>query len=508
MKQLNIFLAFCALLFTASSAVSQRYVSQIFDEVQVTQGVIYGQNASIINLLDQDTTNDAHPLKHPLVMDIYKPVGDSETARPVVLYFHTGNFLPFPLNQVTGGLRTDSTAVEICTRLAKMGYVAASVDYRLGWNPYDPDELIRRWFLINAAYRGVQDARTAIRFFKKTAAVDNNPHGIDPAKIAIWGQGTGGYITLNTVALDNYSKTLIPKFLLPGPVPMVIEQINGNVEGTSVGQVPPIGYPVFTPGDTLCHINHEGYSSSFQLAVNMGGACGDSSWVDPGQPPLISFHVPTDSFAPYKEGIVRVPGTPFNVVQVQGSYLVQKLMNEFGNNDVFANTTWTDAYTSAANSRNDGYEGLYPFTPTDPGNSSPWDFYAASNPNATEPPNPVSARLYIDSIMNYFAPRACLALGLGCDLGGFTDTKEELNTNSIGLVCSPNPGVDYISFETLFEHPIEAVYIFDINGRLVKANADIGQNQFTLQRNSLPSGSYFAKLVFKNGFVTQQIMFR
>ncbi|GIV31176.1 MAG: hypothetical protein KatS3mg029_0527 [Saprospiraceae bacterium] len=158
-------------------------------------------------------------LVHPLVMDVYEPVGDTETDRPLVIYFHTGSFLPFPQNGITGGKKDDSTAVEICKRLARMGYVAASADYRLGWNPLDPQELNRRWFLINAAYRGVQDARTCIRYFKKTAAEAGNPWGIDPNKIVLWGQGTGGYITLNSMCLDDYQKTLISKFLLPGPIP-------------------------------------------------------------------------------------------------------------------------------------------------------------------------------------------------------------------------------------------------------------------------------------------------
>src|SRR5690606_29502488 len=109
--------------------------------------------------------------------------GDTETARPLVLYFHTGNFLPFRnpanpsqlgFNNSCGGERTDSAAVEICTRLAKMGYVVASVDYRLGWNPLASTDVARRFGIINAAYRGVQDARTAIRYFRKSVAEDNN----------------------------------------------------------------------------------------------------------------------------------------------------------------------------------------------------------------------------------------------------------------------------------------------------------------------------------------------
>ncbi|MEK7253642.1 MAG: alpha/beta hydrolase, partial [Bacteroidota bacterium] len=383
MKYFNTLLLL-AFLGIATSTFAQRYTSQVFSEVSVTT-MAYGKNASFISLLDPDPNNNAHPLVHPLALDLYQPVGDTETNRPLVLFFHTGNFLPHPANGGTGGLRTDSVAVEICTRLAKMGYVAASVDYRLGWNPIDPSEQNRRYLLINAAYRGVQDARTCIRFFKKTVAESGNPFGIDPNKIVLWGTGTGGYISTNTASLDAYAKTLIPKFILStpiGPVPMIIEQINGNVEGTSVGIVAP-GYPIFTPGDTLNYPNHVGYSSDFQLAVNMGGAIGDTSWIDPGQPPVISYHVPTDPFAPYKEGIVYVPVTPpLAVVEVQGSYLIQKLSNQYGNNDAFANHDWIDPYTAVADSRNDGYEGLFPFPIQDTTGNDPWNFWAWNNLNA------------------------------------------------------------------------------------------------------------------------------
>lgn len=505
MKQLNIFILMAFVAFS-TSAFGQRYVTEVFSDVTVTTNVPYGINASIINLLDSDPNNDAHPLVHPLVMDVYTPTGDTETDRPVVMYFHTGSFLPFPAGGITGGKKDDSTAVEICTRLAKMGYVAASLDYRLGWNPLDPQELTRRWFLINAAYRGVQDARTCIRYFKKTAAEGGNPWGVDPTKLVLWGQGTGGYISLNTAALDNYNKTLIPKFLLPGPIPMIIEGVNGDVNGTAVGQVPP-GYPIFTPGDTLCYPNHVGYDSDFQLSVNMGGAIGDTSWIDPGQVPLISFHTPDDPFAPYVEGTVLVPVVNFPVVEVQGSYLASKLANQYGNNDAFANADFNDDYTAGANANNDGFQGLYPFLTGDPNDSSPWDIWAWNNPNATELCDSVRARLYIDTIINYFAPRACLTLGLGCDLSMYSATEEILDASAVGLKVSPNPATAYVRFETNAEYPIKHIYVYDLNGRLVKVHTNIKSNDFEMQRYSLSAGTYIAKLIFEEGFVTEKILF-
>ncbi len=87
--------------------------------------------------------------------------------------------------------KEDSVLVEICTDLAKRGFVAASVSYRAGWNPIAPTQEQRVFGLINAAFRGIQDARTAVRFFRATAD-GGNPYGINTSKIGVWGDGKGG----------------------------------------------------------------------------------------------------------------------------------------------------------------------------------------------------------------------------------------------------------------------------------------------------------------------------
>lgn len=401
------------MLFVASLQLSaQRYLEEIFDEVTVTNDVQYGTNATVLlyPLLGEAVPED-------LMMDIYEPAGDTETDRPLLLYFHTGNFLPHPDNLSPSGLRTDSATVEICNRFARMGYVVASCDYRLGWNPFAETQEERVNTLINAAYRGVQDARTVARYFRKDVAENDNQFGIDPTRIAIWGQGTGGYISLAASTIDEYSDILLPKFTLDtedGPVPMVIEFVNGDIYGTSVGMNP-------LDGDTLCYPNHVGYDSEFQVCVNMGGALGDISWLDEGDGPFISFQTPTDPFAPYTEGIVIVPGVNLPVVEVQGSYLVQQLCDLFGNNDVFADTDFTDPITMAADAINDGYDGLYPFNRPEgaEADSAPWEWWDAdNNPNsanglATNPDmSAMKGRTFIDTIQAYAAPRMMCALNL------------------------------------------------------------------------------------------------
>ncbi|MCB0643395.1 MAG: carboxylesterase family protein, partial [Phaeodactylibacter sp.] len=278
MKQVNMTLL-VLLMFAGAVQAQQRYLDEIFTDVTVTEDVFFGVNATVL-LITNPAVGEAIP--QPLYFDFYEPAGDDVTERPLVIYYHTGNFLPQPQACSITGNKDDLLVQDMATRLAKMGYVVAVPDYRLGWNPLGSTQDERVFTLINAAYRGVQDARTAVRYFKKEAAENGNPLGVDVDRITLWGQGTGGYISLASATLDAYTDVLLPKFttVIGGiPIPMVIESINGDIYGTSVGVVPPGAPPPFTVGDTLCYPNHVGYDSDFQLCVNMGGALGDTSWL-------------------------------------------------------------------------------------------------------------------------------------------------------------------------------------------------------------------------------------
>ena len=121
MKKLYTLLM-CLGLAISTLFAQERYVDEVFSSVKVTSDVVYGVNATVLFL---PTVGEAIPI--PLTLDVYEPEGDTENSRPLVLVFHTGNFLPNVLNGQISGTKTDSSAVEICTQLAKRGYVAASV---------------------------------------------------------------------------------------------------------------------------------------------------------------------------------------------------------------------------------------------------------------------------------------------------------------------------------------------------------------------------------------------
>lgn len=514
----NYLLLIILLISSFCANAQKRYFDPVFDEVTVKTNVVYGVNATILTLQD---TNIKQAVPQPLTLDFYTPKNDIVTDRPLVLLFHTGNFLPHPQNLSPNGTKRDSNVVAIATKLALMGYAVASVDYRLGWNPTASDKTTRVFTLINAAYRGIQDARTAIRFFKKDVNEKGNTYGIDPSKIVVWGVGTGGYISLTATALDQYSKIVTAsngKFttvINGNPVPMVIPSINGDIHGTSVGIVPAAGYPPpFVPGDTLCYPNHVGYSDTFALAVNMGGAIADTAWIDPGQTPIIAIQCPYDPSAPYKEGIVIVPipGNPLDVVEVQGSYLATKLSTQYGNNWKFKDVVFNDPISQVAESRNDGIPGLFPVIgDAGVGDSSPWDFWAPNNPNnlyglATNPTmSPTKGKSYIDSTITFFKYRACFVLDLDCKVSA---TKEILTDDQVGLRMGPIPSSNLVNVTTDAKYPIESVYVYDISGNLVKARTEIKSNQYNLERFNLPAGNYFVNFNFKEGKITKQIIFQ
>lgn len=543
MKRFFTLLFFIAIIGTSTNA--QRYVEEVFDNVTVTSDVVYGVNATVLLV---PSVGEAVPQE--LTMDIYEPEGDTETDRPLVLVFHTGNFLPPVTNGQIAGAKTDNSEVEICTQLAKRGYVAASVTYRTGWNPLAETQPVRALGLIQAAYRGIQDGRTAIRFMR--ASVDaGNPYNIDPTKVVAWGNGTGGYLTLGLATLDDYneitSTTNGPaKFILDTngdgipETPMVVPFYHGDIEGKVLTVTPDdaFGLPA---GDTTNYANHVDYPSDISLCVNVGGALGDISWVDENTPPIITVQSAYDIFAPYNDAVLIVPTTGDPIVQVQGGGVVQPRLAELGINQAMIDAGIDDEITQEArdNSATAGheyYEGLFPIT--NPANSigldegvvlNWWEPTDLSPPILPDFPNGVpwnmlphpaggtfhdqglllnegmsaeKARANIAKVMAYYAPRACAVLGLACTV----DNTKEVILDPSSITVSPNPASTNVKITAKGEI-IEDIAIFAMDGKLMKKISNVNSESATIQRDNLPTGIYFVKASLKEGVATQKVVF-
>lgn len=546
MKQFLALLVCLAFTLTAIQA-QERYIDEVFTDVKVSSNVIYGVNATMLFIR---TAEEAIPI--PLAMDIYEPEGDTETERPLVLVFHTGNFLPSVVNQAITGEKTDNSTVEICTRLAKRGYVAAAVDYRTGWDPTAESQPIRALGLIQAAYRGLQDGRNAVRFFRKNADVDGNTYGVDTDKITVFGTGTGGYLTLGMVGVSEYAE--IPttthgpgKFLLDtdgdGVVetPMVVEAYHGDINGEVLTIAPDAAFGT-PPGDTTNYPNHVGYSSDFNLAVNIGGSVGDISWLDDNTTPLISVQSANDFFAPYDDAVLIVPGTNDPIVRVQGAAMIGASQESNGTNQIWKDANFNDPITQLAmdNSAIAGhpyYEGTFPYVQAP--NSSGLDEGVVIDwwdPNAPSPangpgmgipwnqlPHPSGAGTFheqglilnegmsaekakanLDTVFAYVLPRACVALDLPC-ASMFTSNENILE--NVNISVSPNPASDVVMINT-GDNTVKDIQLYDLNGRLLRTFKGINHNQFELVRNNLATGTYVVKLRFDDGIATQKVMFK
>lgn len=403
---------------------AQRYLQEVFTEVSVTPSILYGVNATVINAA---TTGTANP--ENLLLDIYEPAGDTASIRPLIIYLHTGNFLPFPQNQTPSGTRSDLHVVDMCTRLAKQGYVVASCDYRLGWVPASQDQDIRNNTLINAIYRGMQDARTAARFFRKLVVESANPYRIDANKIVIAGEGAGAMIALTAATVDSSADFNLPKFIQNG-TPIINELVNGNADATTVG-INPLNF------DTLCYINHPGYNSDFNAAFNLSGALPEISWITAIDPAIFSIHSPTDPFFPYQTDTLNVSVLNYPLFEVSGSGAIQEAINMLGNDENFLTLNQgCDDVSAIAASNNGGLTGLYPLNrPADALNDAfPWEWWSPANVNSPNGlvvnPDMSAAKsdLFQDTILAFLSPRLMCALQLDgnpCDAGlyGCTDNN-------------------------------------------------------------------------------------
>lgn len=169
-------------IFSQASAQDYRYVETIFPASVITSNVVYG-SAPFLNApyVDESSTTTQN-----LVMDIFQPQGDVLNNRPAIIFAHGGGFL-------TGSRNVDDM-VAFCDTFARKGYVTVTIDYRQGVEVIDNSNL----HYTRAAYRGLQDGRTAVRFLRANAAT----YGIDPDKIYFGGNSAGSFIGLNSIYLD------------------------------------------------------------------------------------------------------------------------------------------------------------------------------------------------------------------------------------------------------------------------------------------------------------------
>ena len=234
-------LFFITILFVSdlSAQSGGRFKSEIFAQFDSLTDITYGE---AMNVKGKTQT---------LKLDIFSPPQtDTLKYRPLLIFIHGGGF--------RNNTKVGAFSSRLCSNLAKRGYVASSIDYRLGIQKPESDTAY-----FEALYRAVQDAKAAVRFFRRYA----DRYGIDTNQIFIMGSSAGSKTAMHLAYLDQKE------------VPQYIDtQRLGTLEGNS---------------------GNAGYSSKVQGVINCWGAMIDDKWLQKGDVPLFNIAGTNDKTVPY-----------------------------------------------------------------------------------------------------------------------------------------------------------------------------------------------------------------
>lgn len=265
MKKLSLLFLICLATVTG---YSQRFLTPQFEAVTEVLDVQYGFNFNYKG----DSTQ--------LYLDLYMPLGDTMAKRPVVILAHGGSFIQ--------GNKRSTDMIAICTALAKRGYVVASIQYRIGINIAGGNTLEKEFQ--QAAWRGAQDGRAAIRFLRKHIA-SGNLWKLDSDHFYSGGVSAGGIIALQAECLD------------------------------LVSELSPIGLDTNTIGGIEGNSGNPGYSWRVNGIVNLCGALGNVNWLaNNTNISICNMHGDLDKTVPYKSDYYKFFNSP--VVFLQGSFSV------------------------------------------------------------------------------------------------------------------------------------------------------------------------------------------
>jgi hypothetical protein len=485
MKKIYAILMTSSILASGSLFSQQRYIDEVFTDVTVSTDVPYGSNYNVY-------ISPPTPTSQPLVMDVYEPMGDSITDRPLIVLAHAGSFLPeCTQNTLPLGTKQDSAMVEMCMQFAKRGYVAVSMDYRLGWNPLgNADD--RAGTIMTAVYLAYLDMKACVRYMK----INSSTYGIDENKVVVGGSNSGGYVALAYGALNDTTELQYLKFLHSSTGdPYVDQDLWGDFEGDNG-----------TAG--FFNYNNPGASSDVQLILNLGGAIGDTLWQEAGELPIISFHGEADSLTPINSKTVVVAATGQPVVEVSGGRHISRRANNLGNQN-FYDQFFNDAYTQSAQSKT-SYPGFMPFF--GPANGyEPWAWYNENSPCIASPgsgtgsaANPLATKskalAYIDTIMGFFCPRAVQVLGLPGNTVGINN-PEELSER---VLAYPNPTNDVLNISSDFE--VLSAAIYNVDGAVVWSDINERNRKFAVNVSSFEKGFYILRLETERGTINKKIV--
>ena len=273
-----------------------RYKNEVFD-VERIPDVNYANVKGFWSSIPDDTIDVAGIIKTSVLnslkkkvleldMDIYLPKNDTLDKRPLLMLIHGGAFFI--------GDKATVPYQKWCTHFASLGYVCASINYRMGFRP--SSKAIQR-----TAYQATQDAHAAMRYLMAKKDI----YRIDPENLFVGGTSAGSITAINLAYMRNENR-------------------------------PEATYSSFMTED-LGDIENSGndYSEDFKIKAiaNMWGSVFDLEMLENSNASIISFHGDEDDVLPYRFGYPFSALGEFQKVffdEMYGSYYIDQKAKELG----------------------------------------------------------------------------------------------------------------------------------------------------------------------------------
>jgi acetyl esterase/lipase len=265
----------------AQVCTSGRYLNRVFPNVTKTADIHY----ATVEALPSIYLNETQTISQNLYLDVFQPTGDTLQKRPLVILAFGGAFLI--------GTKNDADIQAACDSLAHLGYVTASIQYRLGLNPTNSSSGER------AVYRSAQDYSAAVRYFKKFAST----YRIDTSAIFVGGASAGSFAAMHMAYGEDDERP-------------ASSYGSGGL------------FPSPDLGCFDCSGNNYPYSHKVRGILNMWGALGYLDWIEPNDPPIVSFHGNMDPLVPYSQGYPFTVGA--TLPYVYGSEKITGRMQQLG----------------------------------------------------------------------------------------------------------------------------------------------------------------------------------
>ena len=229
-------IALC-MVFPAGAQMSGpvKYKDDIFSAITVQRNLSYGSK------------DEAGKRNRSTLFDLYQPKDDGAGLRPLIIWMHGGGF-KFGSKKAAGTQLWSTT-------FARRGYVCAAINYRMG------SKDLRFHFndLVKGCYDAVQDAQTAIAWFRANAVRLR----IDTNRIVLAGNSAGGMIALQAAYSSN-------------------AEMLGLIGNDDSGLV-----------------SHTIDAGHIAAVVNFWGGIFHIDWLQNARVPIVSVHGKKDGIVPY-----------------------------------------------------------------------------------------------------------------------------------------------------------------------------------------------------------------